>query len=120
MATPDSLDFSVLSESASVSPCSGYIFLDCIHVKVRDAGAVRSKLVYLATSMASAPEKACIRYDTPLRGAPLAGAGAVDCYFLDITGNYSLISMMYDRMAIFVRSATLFASNFSITVLIMS
>jgi putative transposase len=36
--------------------CTRIVYLECIHVKTRDAGAVRSKAMYLALGMAGEKE----------------------------------------------------------------
>ena len=44
-------------QSRSLDAIYPIVYLDCIHVKVRDAGAVRAKAVYLAIGVNQRSEK---------------------------------------------------------------
>ena len=49
------------------------VYLDCIHVKTRDSGAVRAKSVYLALGINIAGEKEILGRGSPRQSGPISG-----------------------------------------------
>jgi len=62
-------------QARPLDPLYPILYLDCIHVKVRDAGAVRTKAVYLAIGVTWMGTRKYWAVDRPNRGRQVLAAG---------------------------------------------
>jgi len=60
-------------QSRPLEPIYPIVYLDCIHVKVRDSGAVRVKAVYLAIGINMSGEKEVLGSGSPKPKVPNSG-----------------------------------------------
>lgn len=61
-------------QSRSLDAVSPVVYFDCIHVKVRDAGSIRAKAIYLTIGINMEGHKEILGYELPRLRVPSSGS----------------------------------------------